>query len=274
LRYICTPFKGKGDIAQSVEQKTENLCVAGSIPAVTTKPRYLLTGSGFFIGVNHFSILALRTRNDGKFILFVSSFMNKRVSFLISFIFHPVFVNLFSFVLLFVVFPYLQYVVSGRLQTFYILFVFITTGLIPALAVGLLKLMGRVNSVLLDNQEERTTPYIITAGIYLFDYYFFQRMSSPIILNGYLLACASIVVAVLIINRFYKISIHAASLGGLMGVAVSGLHTANFDIRILIAILFIITGLTASARLFAKSHIPQQVYAGFLLGLVIMIFIL
>ena len=35
-RYICNP-KGAGTIAQLVEQRTENPCVAGSIPAGTTR---------------------------------------------------------------------------------------------------------------------------------------------------------------------------------------------------------------------------------------------
>ena len=36
--YICSP-KGAGTIAQLVEQRTENPCVAGSIPADTTKTK-------------------------------------------------------------------------------------------------------------------------------------------------------------------------------------------------------------------------------------------
>jgi hypothetical protein len=44
--YLCTPFNNEairipkernGAVAQSVEQRTENPCVAGSIPAHTTK---------------------------------------------------------------------------------------------------------------------------------------------------------------------------------------------------------------------------------------------
>ena len=35
--FAPTKNKSNGDIAQSVEQRTENPCVAGSIPAVTTK---------------------------------------------------------------------------------------------------------------------------------------------------------------------------------------------------------------------------------------------
>ncbi len=200
--------------------------------------------------------------------------MSRKLSLFISILFHPVFVNLFSLLMLFVLFPYLQYVVSNTLKLFYILFIFITTGIFPVIAVGILKLMGKTSSVLLDEKEERTIPYIITACIYLFDYYFFLQFGAPALLNAYLLACASIVVLVLLVNKFNKISIHAASLGALMAVVISGLHVAHFDVRILLALIIFLSGLTASARLFANAHIPQQLYTGFLLGLSIMLFIL
>jgi hypothetical protein len=37
--YLCVAFKEKwfGEVAQSVEQRTENPCVGGSIPSFTTK---------------------------------------------------------------------------------------------------------------------------------------------------------------------------------------------------------------------------------------------
>jgi hypothetical protein len=48
MAYICTPSK-KGAIAQLVEQRTENPCVAGSIPAGTTKENLTLNGEVFFV---------------------------------------------------------------------------------------------------------------------------------------------------------------------------------------------------------------------------------
>jgi hypothetical protein len=46
--YLCSPIKN-GAVAQSVEQRTENPCVAGSIPAHTTINRkYLNDVSGLF----------------------------------------------------------------------------------------------------------------------------------------------------------------------------------------------------------------------------------
>lgn len=200
--------------------------------------------------------------------------MNRRLALFISTLFHPVFTNLLGLVLLFALFPQLQFAVSTRMKLFYILFIFITTGLLPVLSVIILKLLGRVSSFLLNDQEDRTMPYIITACVYLFDYYFCRRIGSPVLLNAYLLACSSIVVAVLIINRFNKISIHAASLGALLGVVVSAAFLSGTDVRALLGVLFLITGLTVSARMFMEAHVPQQLYTGLLLGFTVMVFLL
>jgi hypothetical protein len=200
--------------------------------------------------------------------------MNRKISLFISSIFHPVFINLLSLILLFVLFPFLQIAISFSLKIFYILFIFITTGLLPVILVGVLKLLGKLNSVLLDDKDERTTPYIITACLYLFDYYFLMRFGAPHLLIAYLLACSCIVVAVLIINIYYKISIHSASLGALSAILIASSQMASFDIRILLALIILISGLTASARLFSNAHVPYQIYSGFFLGIVIMMFIL
>ncbi len=53
--YICSPEREGGAVAQSVEQRTENPCVAGSIPAHTTKEA-VSKGQPFLISL-HSSVL-------------------------------------------------------------------------------------------------------------------------------------------------------------------------------------------------------------------------
>jgi hypothetical protein len=200
--------------------------------------------------------------------------MNRNFSLFISSIFHPVFVNLWSLISLFFLYPFLQYAVGYNLKLLYILFIFITTGIVPVIAVLILKSVGKLNTILLEDKDERTTPYIITSCIYLFDYYLFIRFGAPQILIAYLLACSCIVVAVLIINIYYKISIHSASLGAFVAVIFSASQVANFDVRIFLSLIFIAWGITASARLFSNAHTPLQIYTGFFLGILIMKFII
>jgi hypothetical protein len=55
--YFCDPFPLRresflGDVAQLVEQRTENPCVGGSIPSVTTKKSKCWPKSQHFLFVN------------------------------------------------------------------------------------------------------------------------------------------------------------------------------------------------------------------------------
>jgi len=201
--------------------------------------------------------------------------MNRTVSLLISTIFHPVFINLLSLISLMLFVPVLKYGMSDSLKLFYLIFIFTLTGILPIGAVSILKYSGNVKSFLLQEKKERMIPYIITAVLYLFTYYLSKSLlHSQHIIIAYLLACSCIVAAVMFITIFDKISIHMASIGAFAAIVVSMVNLANFDVRILLAIILVFAGLTATARMFANSHLPYQLYCGFFLGFIIMYFII
>ncbi len=200
--------------------------------------------------------------------------MNRTVSLAISTVFHPVFVNLMGLFALLFLSPYLSLGLSANAQLFYVLFIFISAGVVPILVVLMLKMMGKVQSVLLNMQDERNIPYLVTASIYLFDFYFLSRLHTPAVLRAYLLACACIVVAIVIINHFYKISVHGASLGALAAIVVSAANFSHIDIRYLLLLVFVVSGITLSARLFLYAHTFGQVLNGWLLGFGVMYLIL
>ncbi|MES2778493.1 MAG: hypothetical protein V4651_01230 [Bacteroidota bacterium] len=200
--------------------------------------------------------------------------MNRSIALAISTVFHPVFVNLYGLAALIFLSPYLSLGLTPNAQLFYIAFIFSTAGILPILAVLVMRLLGKVQSVLLDVQDERNIPYLITAAIYLFDYYFLSRLHTPSILRAYVLACACIVVAVVIINHFYKISVHGASLGALVAIIITAAQAPLFDLRYVLIIAFVLTGITLSARLFLHAHTLMQVISGWTLGFVVMYSIL
>lgn len=200
--------------------------------------------------------------------------MGRSLSLTISTVFHPVFVNLLGLVALIFLSPYLSMGLNPTARFFYIAFIFISAGVLPMVVVLLMKLLGKVSSIMLEVQEERNMPYLITASIYLFDFYFLTRLHTPGLLRAYLLACACIVVAVVIINYFYKISVHATSLGALTAVIISSASYAILDTRLFLIAAFVISGITLSARLFLLAHNLQQLISGWMLGFVIMYFIL
>jgi hypothetical protein len=200
--------------------------------------------------------------------------MNRTFSIAISSLFHPVFVNLLGLLALIFLSPYLSMGLNPTARFFYIAFIFISAGILPIAIVFIMKMLGNIQSIMLDIQEERNIPYLITAGIYLFDYYFLTKLHTPGLLRGYLLACACIVVAVVIINHFYKISIHATSLGALTAIIINASSFAFIDTRLFLIGAVIISGITLSARLFLFAHTHLQLLSGWLLGFLLMYFIL
>ncbi len=200
--------------------------------------------------------------------------MNRKSAFFLSILFHPVFVNLLALFLLLKLFPYLDYGLSNSAKWFYLLFVFATTSAIPILVVAGMKWFHYTHNFLLEEKEDRRIPYAITAAFYLFDFYFFQRIHAPKLIEAFLLGSASVVVALLVINSFNKISIHMASFGLLTAVIVAAAGNALFDVRILLPLVFLATGITASARLFAGAHNLQQLLSGYVVGFFFMWFLL
>lgn len=196
--------------------------------------------------------------------------MNRTLAILLSTVFHPVFVNLLSFTLVIELTPYLEAGFTTEAKWFYVLYAFITTGLIPLFVVVARKALGFSKSIMLDNADDRHIPYIVTAIAYLFGYYLFLRIGAPHVLQGYMLGSACVMVCILIINFSTKISAHATSLGALLGVIIAVTPIAIIDTRWLMLIVLLLTGLTAVSRLALQAHTLKQLYAGFILGLGLM----
>ena len=200
--------------------------------------------------------------------------MNKRFATFISTIFHPVFINLLNLWLLFNLFPALSHGLPLRLQLFYISFIFIATSIIPLIMVLVMRMMGKIKSIMLQDKEDRKLIYLITMLLYVFCFYYFIKFHTHPLILSYLIACSVISGLVMAINFFDKISIHTATLGGLAGIVAVAAKYTQIDLRLMLALIIISSGIVASARIFANSHKNMQVYTGFVLGFVLMIFIL
>lgn len=199
--------------------------------------------------------------------------MNRQSAIFLSVVFHPVLVNGLSLALLFVLFPGMAYALQPKLKWFYYLFILITTGLFP-LAWVLTGALLRRYTLFMDEKEERNIPYLITAAVYLADFYLSRKTHAPGLLSAYLLGCSTVMVVVLVTNYFYKISIHAAALGALSGVIIAAVPYTSVDLRVLLALSAVLGGLVISARLFLQAHTLAQTIYGFVMACIIMFLML
>ncbi|MCU0442586.1 MAG: hypothetical protein MUE96_09320 [Bacteroidia bacterium] len=199
--------------------------------------------------------------------------MNRQIALGFSVLLHPIFVNVFSLLLVFTYSPYLQSLTANALS-FYLFFVIGFTAVIPMIAVLLLRLVGGISTILLNEQHERNLPYLLTACAYLILYYVLARIPAPGIIQQFVLANSCVVVLVAVINHFYKISAHGVALGACVAVSMNLAQQSVFELRWLIGCMFIASGIGLSARLFLQAHQLGQVILGWVLGFVVLFILL
>ncbi len=192
--------------------------------------------------------------------------MNKNTQLVISTLFHPVFINIASLLLLFSLFPSLA-AMSYQAKSTIISVIVSLTVIIPLVLVGLLKITNSITSIQLEDKKDRKWPYVATAMGYIFSFYLLQKVGVSSLLLKYLLAGIGTVISISVINIFWKISVHMASIGAMLGLLIIANFANYLDSRLMIAGIILIAGIVASARLFANAHNISQIVSGFVLGL-------
>jgi membrane-associated phospholipid phosphatase len=127
---------------------------------------------------------------------------------------------------------------------------------------------GYIDSLQIEQADQRTTPYIYTIICYGF-WAFFVRftMQLPVVIFWIAIGAIIALIAVTIINHWWKISAHLTGLGGLIGGVCSFALCYNLMPLSLIITMLIVALTLMFARLYLNAHTPMQVVAGFLLGL-------
>ena len=153
------------------------------------------------------------------------------------------------------------------------LIAFITTLLIPLLAMPVYKSTKVISSYFMPNIEERKIPLLFTSFMYLAGAFFLQKVKAPLIFPLFLNASSVVILLCALVSWRWKISTHLASIGGLIGLILGISFKWMFDLRLVLAALIFIAGLTAWSRLKTDEHTPAQVYSGFVLGFCVVFFI-
>ncbi|MCB0504357.1 MAG: hypothetical protein KDC58_02545 [Cyclobacteriaceae bacterium] len=196
--------------------------------------------------------------------------MNKQLATAFSYVFHPLMMSTYLFSIIVWLSPYnvLPVGFSTTGSAVLIALVWITTFLIPALSLFVLKMSGNITSLTLKNREERITPIIYTTVMYGVTTYLFGVKVELGPLISVLLGISTLLIGLTgLITLFWKISIHTLALGGLIGMLMAiNQNTSIPNITVMLSALFVLSGVVASARLKLNAHSPVQVYSGFVLG--------
>lgn len=145
--------------------------------------------------------------------------------------------------------------------------ILLITFILPVSILPFLKLQGIIKDYKLSRPKERLMPLLITGIIYAAGYYFVARFSIiPEFIQYFILSSTLLIILTMVITYKWKISIHMVGIGGLSGIVLALIKYHPINLHIYLYIIFLLSGIIGSIRLYLKEHIPLQVYLGYLLG--------
>jgi len=185
-----------------------------------------------------------------------------------SYLFHPVFIPLYVALFLVYIHPtaFAGFSDAGKRQT--ILIILLNLVFFPLISVLLLRAVGFIQSVYLRTQKDRIIPYIASGIFFFWAYTVFKQQSQyPLILTSFILGIFLASSAALIVNIYFKVSMHAIGMGSLLGVFYIIMQQRDMLMTWPIAAALLISGLVCSARLLLGSHSSRDIYVGLLVGI-------
>jgi hypothetical protein len=136
---------------------------------------------------------------------------------LFSFIFHPLFIPGYIAAFLLFVHPYVFSGFGEKLRVLRFISVVLLTAFFPAFVVLLLKQLKFIDSILLKTQKDRIIPYI--ASMFFFFWIFYVSHSLPDSPPAFVMMLLGVFIssiAALMANIYFKVSMHAIAMGGMV----------------------------------------------------------
>lgn len=168
------------------------------------------------------------------------------------------------------------YLLNDVAKTAILTMFFIFGSLAPALSYFVLFRMKMIGNLEMDNKNERFIP-IFLMFIYcaMLFYMLITKVpfgTLPKFIYGLPLSGAIIMVVYALINRKFKISLHAGGAGILSGYIFAYAYTMILFSFWIVLLVIIASGLVMTARLYLKKHSPLEIYTGWSIAFFITLF--
>ena len=185
-----------------------------------------------------------------------------------SYVFHPLFIPTYIFIWLTIQFPFEFAGMTPVILFLRKITVFWMTAFFPAFGVFLCWRLQFIENIFLRSQKERIIPYVITMFFYWWMWYLAIRKfdDQPEVLKFFYLGIGLSTVFGLVINNFYKISMHAMGVGGAIMFVILTCFFYHIYLSIDVSLALIAGGIVCTSRLLLNEHGNREIYSGILVG--------
>ncbi len=185
---------------------------------------------------------------------------------LISYIFHPIFIPLIGAIAYYQITPKYN---PPEVEKGVLLSIFILTILIPIVFFYLLKNLGWIKSIFLEEVSERRIPYI--ANILLILMLLVRVIPgnfSPELYFFFVGVLGTMIASLILVFLKFKASMHMMGISGLTMFVIGLSVHYQVNLAYIISFLLLLNGAIASSRLSLKAHTPPELVVGFFLGFI------
>ncbi len=187
---------------------------------------------------------------------------------LIAVIFHPLLVGIYMAFYLIYINPF-YYAYVPRINAFRNLLTVANNNFVfPLLVVLLMRGLGFTKSIYLRTTRDRIVPYMASIIFFFWTWNTFYHLEGiPQVMRDMTQGIFYAAVIGMIANIYFKISMHAMGVGGLIGMMIVVLLDGQMYSGLPMVISLLISGLVMTSRLITGDHERGDVLAGFMAGL-------
>lgn len=183
---------------------------------------------------------------------------------LLSSIFRPVYYPTVGFVILFSL-TYMS-LLPWVLRLWILGLVYLFTVSLPSMGVYIYRRLHGWSLLELRKQKHRLVPYGIHLLCYNILMYLLSSIHMPRFALAILVVSLMIQLVCVVVNHWYKISMHSAGTGGVIGVTVAYSAIFGYNPVWWLCGAILLSGLVMSSRMILRQHTLWQVLGGTLIG--------
>lgn len=196
-----------------------------------------------------------------------------QLSHFLSIILHPLLIPVIATTALMLRPDLYSVVLPNNMKFWFISVVTVFTLLIPLAGVLILLKFNAVNSLEMSVRNERTLPLIISSTSFMVLLFSLKSTGIPPVFLYILYSATFALLAGLLINLFYKISLHTLGWGAIAAALTGVSLKLGIPLLAFIIVAVLLSGLAGYARLKQNAHNPAQIYLGYVAGISVIILI-
>ena len=180
-------------------------------------------------------------------------------------IFHPVFVPLYGLLIIYSSPTLLSFIPQEMKRVMFIL-VFSNNVILPLTLAAVLYAKGAIKTFNARDRNERVVLLTFALLMYTITAVVMLKMNVPSLFRAYFISIAAVTLITLVITAFYRISLHASGIGGLLALVI--FMMLLYDVRSVwqLTSVILIGGAVMSSRLYLNDHSPSEVWSGLFIG--------